>query len=561
MGDDDGHYAGPYVPQHPTAPQLRAARHRRGGPRRPRSSTSARSADTRSRRRPTPRRSTAPSRRSPPRRRGCSTRSRPTPRRRTARSRPRSAGRARRTATRAPGRPWPSSATTRTASSTSSSTSGRATRTGRRRASRSARRSAWRSRVAEYRNGNDKLELGPQDHGAHQVLRRHAQARRDRLAEPLPVARARSATATRAPCARSGSMLQNEDRTEIVMTWTLLRARPVKHVVRAVQRQGHGRRDGGAHARLRAPRDRVSDPFSALHFRVEIRLPGAAEPLCEAAFAECDGMEMSFDVKSLLEGGDAGSRRLLAGPASFGEVTLRRGMTESFDLWDWCGDRSVRADARVVMLGGGRRGARALPAGALPARAAEGAAARCPVRRCRDRGADAGVRVADARARRPRAGAAAAAEGGAARARREAAQGGRQGPLGAASSSTRRDLRLVARRRRRAARRSSCGSRAEDVRELTRRVAHFAPPGPPVRFAWGTFRFDGCVEALEETLDVFAPDGRAAARPARAVAARCASRLSARAQSLSLMARLGTPHPRAARGRRVRGARAALACV
>ena len=46
----------------------------------------------------------------------------------------------------------------------------------------------------------------------------------------------------------------------------------------------------------------MSDPFSALHFRVEIRLPGAAEPLCEAAFAECDGMEVSFDVRSAARG-------------------------------------------------------------------------------------------------------------------------------------------------------------------------------------------------------------------------------------------------------------------
>jgi hypothetical protein len=29
-----------------------------------------------------------------------------------------------------------------------------------------------------------------------------------------------------------------------------------------------------------------------------------------------------------------------------------------------------------------------------------------------------------------------------------------------------------------------------------------------VRFAWGTFRFDGRVEALEETLDRFSPEGR-----------------------------------------------------
>jgi len=36
----------------------------------------------------------------------------------------------------------------------------------------------------------------------------------------------------------------------------------------------------------------VSDPFTAFNFRVEITLPGASAPLCEAAFAECDGMEI-----------------------------------------------------------------------------------------------------------------------------------------------------------------------------------------------------------------------------------------------------------------------------
>ena len=56
----------------------------------------------------------------------------------------------------------------------------------------------------------------------------------------------------------------------------------------------------------------MSDPFTALHFRVEIMLPGAAEPLCEAAFAECDGLELRFDVKTLLRG----RRRTPAGACS-----------------------------------------------------------------------------------------------------------------------------------------------------------------------------------------------------------------------------------------------------
>jgi T4-like virus tail tube protein gp19 len=49
-----------------------------------------------------------------------------------------------------------------------------------------------------------------------------------------------------------------------------------------------------------------------------------------------------------------GDRRLLAGAAAYGRVTLRRGMTPSFDLWDWCAavlrDRTLRADAVVIVL-------------------------------------------------------------------------------------------------------------------------------------------------------------------------------------------------------------------
>ena len=93
----------------------------------------------------------------------------------------------------------------------------------------------------------------------------------------------------------------------------------------------------------------MSDPFTALHFRVEIMLPGAAGPLCEAAFAECDGIELRFDVITYSEGGANAGRRLIPGPASTGRVTLRRGMTSSADLWDWC-ESVQRTDVRVVIL-------------------------------------------------------------------------------------------------------------------------------------------------------------------------------------------------------------------
>jgi phage tail-like protein len=274
----------------------------------------------------------------------------------------------------------------------------------------------------------------------------------------------------------------------------------------------------------------VSEPFPAYNFRVEIMLPGASEPLCEAAFAECDGMEVGFDVRALVEGGDNIGRRLLAGPASYGHVTLRRGMTASFDLWDWCGafmrDPALRADARVVMLAAdgaeeyaGFRLRRCLPvrlkAPRLDARdgvvaieelqlACESLALERPggdparepprPRKAELRELDENLREEVNKERWVRVQvnphdlrlSFASAE---------------LDPSGPARLAMELWFDVAA---------------TEDVRRLTEPIAYFAAPRagrdapgrPPVRFAWGTFRFDGRVEALEETLDRFSPEGR-----------------------------------------------------
>jgi hypothetical protein len=56
-----------------------------------------------------------------------------------------------------------------------------------------------------------------------------------------------------------------------------------------------------------------------------------------------------------------------------------------------------------------------------------------------------------------------------------------------------------------------------DVRDLTKAVAYFMtpakPPGkthlliPAVRFAWGSFSFEGVMDSLDETLEYFSPQG------------------------------------------------------
>lgn len=97
-------------------------------------------------------------------------------------------------------------------------------------------------------------------------------------------------------------------------------------------------------------------PFTAFNFSVEIQLPGVdgvAKPLCGAAFAECDGLEISFDVKTIREGGNNARQIRLTGPATLGQLSLKRGMTRSFDLWTWVTavqkDPGLRAEATVVI--------------------------------------------------------------------------------------------------------------------------------------------------------------------------------------------------------------------
>lgn len=101
-------------------------------------------------------------------------------------------------------------------------------------------------------------------------------------------------------------------------------------------------------------------PFTAFNFTVEIALPDAGQPLCEAAFAECSGLEVTTEVKTIREGGNNNQPVHLAGPVSYAQLSLKRGMTTSFDLWDWFervlrdGQQHLRATCEVHVLSGDR---------------------------------------------------------------------------------------------------------------------------------------------------------------------------------------------------------------
>ena len=95
-------------------------------------------------------------------------------------------------------------------------------------------------------------------------------------------------------------------------------------------------------------------PFTTFNFHVKFQLPGSPGDICKMAFSECSGLEMSMEPKTIREGGNNGRQIHLAGPISYGQLSLKRGMTNNFDLWTWFEkvhtQRNLRIDGEIHML-------------------------------------------------------------------------------------------------------------------------------------------------------------------------------------------------------------------
>jgi phage tail-like protein len=97
-------------------------------------------------------------------------------------------------------------------------------------------------------------------------------------------------------------------------------------------------------------------PFTSYKFEVEISVDGMDGQLYAGSFAECDGLEMAMEVKTIREGGNNGQQIRLPGPLTYGQLTLKRGMTANYDMWNWfnrmleTGKANTRAKAEVVLL-------------------------------------------------------------------------------------------------------------------------------------------------------------------------------------------------------------------
>ena len=70
----------------------------------------------------------------------------------------------------------------------------------------------------------------------------------------------------------------------------------------------------------------IPRPFTSFNFAVEINRGEDGHPLVNAAFAECDGLEMTMEVKTIREGGANDRQIRLNGMVAYGQLTLKRGI-------------------------------------------------------------------------------------------------------------------------------------------------------------------------------------------------------------------------------------------
>jgi phage tail-like protein len=99
-------------------------------------------------------------------------------------------------------------------------------------------------------------------------------------------------------------------------------------------------------------------PFSTFNFRIELTYGQGGQPICAGEFAECDGLEMTLEPKTIREGGNNSRPIHLVGPVSHGQLTLKRGMTTDFGLWKWFEDvqrtdgHGLRAAGHIAIQSG-----------------------------------------------------------------------------------------------------------------------------------------------------------------------------------------------------------------
>jgi phage tail-like protein len=109
--------------------------------------------------------------------------------------------------------------------------------------------------------------------------------------------------------------------------------------------------------------DGFEEPWPFFRFQLKFRqhglkdAEGEPEPLdmCAGSFSECTGLEGTMEPKVIKEGGRNNGPLQRCGPVSYATVILKRGMSETRDLWNWfeqitSGAYAQRVDVDIELL-------------------------------------------------------------------------------------------------------------------------------------------------------------------------------------------------------------------
>jgi phage tail-like protein len=93
--------------------------------------------------------------------------------------------------------------------------------------------------------------------------------------------------------------------------------------------------------------DRI-DPYRNFRFRLEI------EGIVQAGFTEVSGIEVDTDVVQYREGSDPIHKKQLPGLVKYTDLTLKKGLTNATELWDWfktvVNGQTERKSGAVILL-------------------------------------------------------------------------------------------------------------------------------------------------------------------------------------------------------------------
>jgi phage tail-like protein len=90
------------------------------------------------------------------------------------------------------------------------------------------------------------------------------------------------------------------------------------------------------------------DPYRSYYFLVEI------DGIARAGFQECSGLDSAQDAIEYREGNDPLTVRKLPGLVTYGNITLRWGVTDDTEIWEWrqqaASGRVARKNGSIVLL-------------------------------------------------------------------------------------------------------------------------------------------------------------------------------------------------------------------